>query len=109
MQAVSEVEQALLELRLREQLLVDAQADLERRKEILETSREYFTHGLLDYNRVLSALRSMISSSQSELDARHNLLNAQIALFKAMGGSRWLEDARTRGKDKAKEMLEELD
>lgn len=109
MQAVSEVEQALLELRLREQLLADAQADLERHKEILETSRDYFTHGLLDYNRVLSALRSMISSSQSELDARHNLLNAQIALFKAMGGSQWLNDARTRGKDKAKEMLEELD
>lgn len=109
MQAVSEVEQALLELRLREQLLADAQADLERHKEILDTSRDYFTHGLLDYNRVLSALRSMISSSQSELDARHNLLNAQIALFKAMGGSQWLEDARNRGKDKAQEMLDALE
>ena len=109
MQAVSEVEQALLELRLREQLLADAQADLERHKEILDTSRDYFTHGLLDYNRVLSALRSMISSSQSELDARHNLLNAQIALFKAMGGSKWLEDARNRGKDKAQEMLDALE
>ena len=109
MQAVSEVEQALLELRLREQLLVDAKADLERRKEILETSRDYFTHGMIDYNRVLSALRSMISSSQSELDARHNLLNAQIALFKAMGGSKWLEDARTRGKDKARELLDNIE
>ncbi|MBR4986991.1 MAG: efflux transporter outer membrane subunit, partial [Proteobacteria bacterium] len=86
MKAAAEVEQALLKLRIREQALVDARAQLERQKEILEVSRQYFASGALDYNRVLSALRSFVSTSQSELEARRSLLNAQIDLFKSMGG-----------------------
>ncbi len=108
-QAVADVEKALLTLRLREQQLVDAQAQLNRQKEILDVSRQYFIEGALDYNRVLSALRSMISSSQSELDARRNLLTAQIALFKAMGGAAWIAETTETASQKAREMLEKLD
>lgn len=108
-QAVAEVEKALLTLRLREQQLIDAQSQLNRQNEILDVSRQYFIEGALDYNRVLSALRGVINSSQSELDARRNLLNAQIALFKAMGGSAWTAETTEAATQKAREMLESLD
>lgn len=109
MQAVSEVEQAILKLHLREQNLVDARAQLERQKEILEVSRQHFANGDLTYNRVLTALKSMISNSQSELDARRQLLTAQVDLFKAMGGSSWLQQITEQGSKRAHELLESLD
>lgn len=109
MQAVSEVESALLNMQLRERLLSDARAEVERQREILEVSREYFIGGTVTYNRVLSALKSLISSSQSELNARKELLNAQITLFKAMGGGNWLEAANEAGEKRNREQLEALD
>ena len=109
MDAVMEVEKALLTLRLREQELLDAQAELERQKRILEVSREYYVSGLIAYNRVLSALRGMVTSSQSELDARKNVLVAQLAVFQAMGGGAWLEDVSNKGKEKARQQLSDLD
>ena len=109
MQAIAEVEEALLNLNLRKQTLIDARAQLERQRDILEVSREYFTGGQVTYNRVLSALRSLISASQSELDARRQLLNAQITFYKAMGGSGWLKDTSEQNTKRVKEMLEQLD
>ena len=109
MEAVQEVEKSLLTLRLREQELKDAQAELERQKHILNVSRDYYVGGLIEYNRVLSALRSLVSSSQSELDARKNVLLAQLAVFQAMGGGTWLEDVSRRGEEKAQKALSALD
>ncbi|MBQ4359539.1 MAG: efflux transporter outer membrane subunit [Proteobacteria bacterium] len=109
MQAVAEVEEALLKLRIREQSLKDIQAQLERQREILEVSRQYFASGALDYNRVLSALRSLVSTSQSELEARRALLTAQVALFKSMGGSAWLAKTTEENSQRARERLEALD
>ncbi len=109
MQAISEVEQALLKLRLREQQLVDARAQVERQNQILEVSRQHFANGDLTYNRVLTALKSSISNSQSELDARRQLLLAQIDLFKAMGGSDWVKKATEEGHERAKDLLKALD
>ncbi|MBQ9396169.1 MAG: TolC family protein [Proteobacteria bacterium] len=109
MQAMAEVEQAILKLHLKEQNLADARAQLERQKEILEVSRQHFANGDLTYNRVLSALKSMISNSQSELEARRQLLLAQIDLFKAMGGSSWLKNVSEQGSQRAHELLDSLD
>ena len=109
MQAIAEVEEALLNLNLRKQNLIDARAQLERQRDIHEVSREYFTGGQVTYNRVLSALRSLISASQSELDARRQLLNAQITFYKAMGGSGWLKDTSEQNTQRVKEMLKQLD
>lgn len=108
MQAVSEVEEAILKLHLKEQLLEDARAQLDRQKEILEVSRKLYVNGNLTYNRVLSALKSMISASQSELEARRALLLAQVDLFKAMGGSGWLKDTSEKGSQRARELLDQL-
>ena len=109
MNAISEVEKAILTLKLREELLVDARSQLERQQEILEISRSYFTGGTMEYNRVLSALRNLISASQSELDARRNLINAQITLYKSMGGSGWLKDTTEQNTQKARDLLKALD
>ena len=106
--AVAEVEEAILKLRVREQALADARAQLERQKEILEVSRTLFVNGSVAYNRVLSALRSMISAAQSELEARRALLNAQVDLFKSMGGAGWLKDRNEAGLKRARELLEKL-
>lgn len=108
LEAVQEVEKALLMLNLRNQDLADAQAELARQTNILEVSRDYYIGGMIDYNRVLSALRSMISNSQSELEARKNLLTAQIDLFKAMGGGSWLENVTEQNTKAAEKMLEQL-
>ncbi len=108
MEAVQEVEKALLTLKLREQELIDAQAELERQTNILAVSREYYVGGLIDYNRVLSALKSLISNSQSELEARKSLLTAQIDFFKAMGGGSWLQDVSKQNEENAQKMLDQL-
>ena len=109
MNAIAEVEKAILTLKLREALLVDAQAQVDRQQEILEVSRQYFVNGSMDYNRVLSALRGLISASQSELEARHSLINAQIALYKSMGGSGWLQSTTENNMQNARELLKSLD
>ena len=109
MDAVAEVEKALLTLRLREQELLNAQAELARQTHILNVSREYYVGGLIEYNRVLSALRSLISTSQNELDARKNVLLAQLAVFQSMGGGAWLEDVSLKGEEKARQALSALD
>lgn len=109
LEAVADVEKSLLDLQIAEQNLTDAKAQLERQTEILQVSREYFIGGSIDYNRVLSALRSMVSASQSELDARRQLLTAQIALFKSMGGASWTRELQESGLKKAREMLDSLD
>ena len=108
MNAVAEVEKAILNLKLREQLLVDARAQLERQKEILDVSREYFIGGTLTYNRVLSALRSLVSASQSELEARRSLITAQITLYKSMGGNGWLKDTSEKNTQRARDLLKSL-
>ena len=97
------MEKALLTLRLREQELLNAQAELARQTHILNVSREYYVGGLIEYNRVLSALRSLISTSQNELDARKNVLLAQLAVFQSMGGGAWLEDVSLKGEEKARQ------
>ena len=107
--AVADVEKALLNLQIAEQQLADARSQLDRQNEILDVSREYFVGGSLTYNRVLSALRSAVSSAQSELSARLNLINAQIALFKSMGGAQWARDLHDPGLKKAKQQLKDLD
>ena len=109
MNAISEVEKAILTLNLREELLTDARSQLERQQEILDVTRDYFVNGSLDYSRVLSALRSLISASQSELEARHNLINAQITLYKAMGGSGWLKDTTEHNTQNARDLIKALD
>ena len=107
-EAVAEVEEALLMLSLREQQLLDARAELARQREILDVSREYFVEGALDYSRVLTALRGLITTSQSELDARRQVLLAQVAVYKAMGGATWLEETSERGVERARTRLETI-
>ncbi len=106
--AVADAEKALLNMQIAQRRLADARAQLARQQEILEVSREYFVGGSIEYNRVLSALRSTVSQSQSELDARLNLINAQIALYKTMGGAPWMQDMHRAGLETAKRQLEEL-
>jgi len=109
LKSISEVEGALLRHRLRAQELADARSNLSSRQEILESSRQYFIGGVLDYSRVLSALRGMVSASQAELDARRALLLAQINVYLAMGGGSWLKETSDSGTKRAYELLESLD
>ncbi len=109
MDAVAEVEKALLTLQLREQELTNSQDKLARQTNILDVSRSYYASGLIDYNRILNALKSYISDAQSELDARRSLLLAQLDVFKAMGGGPWIEDVSKAGQEKAKQLFEQLD
>ena len=95
-------------LSLREQQLLDARAELARQREILDVSREYFVEGALDYSRVLTALRGLIMTSQSALDARRQVLLAQVAVYKAMGGATWLEETSERGVERARTRLETI-
>ncbi|MCL2326079.1 MAG: TolC family protein [Proteobacteria bacterium] len=109
LRSISEVEAALLRYRLRAQELADARNNLASRQDMLVSSRQYFIGGVLDYSRVLSALRGMVSASQAELDARRALLLAQINVFLAMGGGSWLKEASDSGTKRAYELLESLD
>ena len=106
--AVADVEKALLNMQVAERQLADARAQVERQNEILNVSREYFIGGSLAFDRVLSALRSTVSSAQAELNARHTLINAQITLYRTMDGVQWAHHLHKTGLEKAKTQLENL-
>lgn len=107
--AVADVESTLLMHRLRQQQLINSTEELARRSEILEASRQYFIGGLISYDRLLMALRQLVSATQAELDAKRALLLAQVAVFKAMGGGPWLNEASSSGEKIAQDMLKALD
>ena len=105
MNAIYEVESALLKYQQSLLDLENSRIEMEQSAKLLETSQVYYIGGLLDYNRVLSMLRSHVNSSMAYLEAQNTVLKNQIAVFVAMGGT-WMSDRVEKGEQNAREILE---
>lgn len=103
--AVDEVQTALRQF---EQSRIDWEQSLltlKYNQELLELAKNAFLSGSVDYTRVLSALQSLIAASRSSLETHRLALQAQVSLFKAMGGT-WMQDLSAKGESSARQALD---
>lgn len=84
--ALVEVEDALVRERAQRGYL----AELERRvglgRELLERQRDYYRSGGGDFLNVLDAQRSLQARERHQIDARQQLIEYRIALYRALAG-----------------------
>lgn len=89
--ALREVEDALVRERRRAEFLGGLAAQLGLSQKILDQSRQHYLKGAMTYLHVLAALRSHQSLQRQVLSARLDLIRNRITLYRALGGSWALE------------------
>ena len=92
LQAIHEVENALVAEQLQLELQQQLQLQYETAEQSLELARQQYLRGVSDYSRVLSALNSVQQLERSLLDSQRSLLSARVQLYRALGGS-WSGEA----------------
>ena len=75
--------QAIAAAREREQQLAIAQAAAERS---VALARAQYQSGLIDFQRLLEAERSLLTTQETRLNARAARATAAVQLYKALGG-----------------------
>ncbi len=90
-QAISEVENAVVLEARQEEFLKRLQAQRENAEIALELARDRYRSGTLDYLRVLTSLQSLQQIEQSLVDARRRQISNRLQLCRALGGS-WTRD-----------------
>lgn len=86
LQALRETADALSQEAAQQAYIENLQAQLTLARQVLETTRESYLQGQLDYLRVLDALVSLQSLERNELAARRALLERRIDLCRALAG-----------------------
>jgi len=86
-EAVKEVEDALVLERRQREHLAELRQNLGFSKRALEEARTRYVGGLSDYLPVLAALETLQQVERSELGARRDLLSFRIRLYRSLGGS----------------------
>lgn len=89
--ALREVEDALVQERKQLEHLGGLRGQLEVTRSALDVARERYAGGLIDYLPVLTALQSVQALERSELTARRQALSYRIQLCRAIGGD-WTGD-----------------
>ncbi|MBL6975162.1 MAG: TolC family protein [Deltaproteobacteria bacterium] len=84
--ALKEVEDALVQERKQLEYLEGLQGQLDVVRSALEVARDRYAGGLIDYLPVLTALQSVQAIERSELTARRQALSYRIQLCRAIGG-----------------------
>ncbi len=84
--ALGEVETALLNEQRQHQFLASLDKQLELAAAVIERVRDRYTKGSLDYQRVLDALLSHQQLQRSRLSAQRELIQDRIDLYRALGG-----------------------
>lgn len=87
LQALAEVEDALIEEKQQLLYLASIQVQLDFATQTMRQIKDRYLKGVADYERVLSALTSMQSLEQNILAARKNLLVNRVDLCRALGRS----------------------
>jgi len=85
--ALNEVENALVLERQQVLYIEDVTLQLEAAHRAVEQSRERYDSGLTDFLPVLTAIVSAQSTEQALLDARRQLVSYRIQLCRALGGT----------------------
>jgi outer membrane protein, multidrug efflux system len=95
--ALGEVEDALVQEREHRRLLEALAAQLALARDTLENARERYGSGLGDYLTVLTSLRGLESLERTQLTARRELLVFRVQLYRALGGS-WTTAMKTEAR-----------
>lgn len=88
--ALAEVENALVAYRSDEQAEMDAQATAQAAADTLRLTQSSYTHGLTSFLPVLDAERSTFSATQQLVGAKAQLDDDAVTLYTALGGG-WQE------------------
>ncbi len=86
LQAMGEVEDALVRERKQKEYLAALQRQMEAARSNLEEARSRYLHGLNDYLPVLAALSSYQQVQRAMITAKRQLLSYRIQLYRALGG-----------------------
>jgi len=84
--ALREVEDALVQERQQAEYLASLERQLDLASKATERTRQQYVGGQLDYLRVLAALRSEQRLQRTRLQARRELVQFRIDLYRALGG-----------------------
>jgi NodT family efflux transporter outer membrane factor (OMF) lipoprotein len=90
--AVSETEQALSSYRRQRERQVALLAAFRASERALELSRDLYTQGIADFQRVLDAERAALQSEENLVFAEEATMRALISIYKALGGG-WEREA----------------
>ncbi|MGB0588145.1 MAG: efflux transporter outer membrane subunit [Myxococcota bacterium] len=85
--ALKEVEDALVLEARQEQHLVALQRSVEQAKQTLQNAKARYVSGLSDYLPVLGALQTLQAAERREVSARRQRLSYRIQLHRALGGA----------------------
>lgn len=91
--AIVEVESALVLERQHEIYLEHLEEQLEHASRALEFARQRYRNGALDYLRVLTALQSLQEVEQEYVEARRQELSYRVQLCRSLGGDWRVEEA----------------
>ena len=87
LEAVGEVEDALIQESEQEKYITSLQLQLELANQTLVNLTDRYKQGVEDYQRVLTALLSQQGLEQNLLNARQQLISYRIDLYRALGGN----------------------
>ncbi|NQT87965.1 TolC family protein [bacterium] len=84
--ALGEVEDALVEERQQEKFLANLARQVELSRKASEQTQDRYAKGAEDFLRVLTALQSYQNLQRRHLEARRELIEFRIGLYRALGG-----------------------
>jgi len=87
LEALGEVEDALVQERKLQELIVSLEKQLNLSEQVIARIRDSYINGAVDYLRVLDALLTHQTLQRNHLEARRQLVESRIGLCRALGGS----------------------
>ena len=94
--AVREVEDALVLERFEEERIARLSEELAFAKQLLDETRARYVEGLGDYLPVINAVQAKQRAERNLLAAQRLRLSYRIQLYRALGGS-WIDAVPTQG------------
>ena len=94
--SLGEVENALAQEGKQHELIESLSKQLELSKEVIQRIRDNYTHGAVDYLRVLDALLTDQQLERRLLQARRELIGYRIDLYRALGGDWVMTQSKPR-------------
>ena len=86
LEALREVETALVQEQRQAQFLDSLESQLDLARRTYETTRDRYTTGLTEYIRVLESLQSLQALERESVRARRTLTGRRIDLYRAIAG-----------------------
>jgi len=86
LESLGEIENALIQERQQRTFITSLEKQLRLSKQAMERTHDNYIKGSVDYLRVLDVLLTDQALQRSYLEARRQLIEFRIALYRALGG-----------------------